>query len=171
MRKGFSLIETLVAVSILSLMLTGAVALMQQTLQISSKLKSDTTAVFLAQEGLELIRWQRDTNRMNGDSWMEDIHPGDPCGNANGCIADLDISDGELELDSCGGGGCPLLRFDPVTKIYNYTVGGNSVYRRTIRTFNVPGPQPEVRVRVTVNWTTKFGARSYVVEENLLDWQ
>ena len=164
--------ETLVAVLILSLLLSGSAALVHQALRVSSKLKNDTTALYLAQEGLELVRYQRDTNKLSGNPWLDGIHPGDPCGQANGCMANVDPETGVLTFSKCGGGGCLFLKFHADTKTYNYHPAGiDTIYKRTIVTDNVPGPEPEVRVRVIVVWDTSFGSRSYTVEENLLDWQ
>ncbi|TSC78817.1 MAG: Uncharacterized protein G01um101429_640 [Parcubacteria group bacterium Gr01-1014_29] len=171
MKKGFTLIETLVAILLLSLMLTGASALIQQALQASSKIKNDTTAVFLSQEAFELVRYQRDTNKLGGNPWMDGLQPGPPCGTANGCIARINSSTGAVTFSACGGGGCPFLMFDPTAKIYNYSGSQTTPYQRTIKIQSVGGPNPEVRVQVTMAWTTIFGSRSYVWEENLLDWQ
>lgn len=175
MKRGFTLIETLVAILLLSLMLTGASALVQQALQASSKIKNDTTALFLAQEALELVRYQRDTNRLGGVGWMNGLRPlvgfGPPCGTVNGCIADINPTTGIVAFSECPLGGCVFLMFDPAAKMYNYSGSQTTPYRRTIRIVDVGGLNPEVRVQVTVAWTTLFGSRSYVWEENLLDWQ
>ena len=174
-QSGFSLLETLVAVSILGLLLTGSAALVQQALKVSSKLKNDTTALYLAQEGLVLVRYQRDTNRLSDpdpDEWMDGIAGGSNCGSGNGCTADVNPLTGVLTLNNNCGGGCPVLKFHAPTKTYNYHPAGvDTDYRRTIWVNNIPGPEPEVRVRVMVQWATVFGSRSYTVEENLLNWQ
>lgn len=170
-QRGFTLMETLIAVLLLGVLMSGAAALAQQTLQIATKLKIDTAAIFLAQEGMELVRYQRDSNRLAGNGWMDGLLAGNFCGSANGCTAEFDITTGEVEFENNCGGGCPHLRLDPITKIYNYTTGPNTVYRRTIKIENVGGTVPEVKVIVSISWNSRFGSRTYSIEENLLDWQ
>lgn len=184
-QSGFSLLETLVAVSILGLLLTGSAALVQQALKVSSKLKNDTTALYLAQEGLELVRYQRDTNRLSNplpNAWINGITgSAQPCHNKP-CISQINPSTGALVFLACNPpcqapGGDSYLRFNTVSKLYAHQTGLNWVitpYRRLIEVECSDGPScgsDEIRVRVTVNWNTVFGARSYVVEENLFNWQ
>src|SRR4051812_46204680 len=64
-KKGFTLVETLVAVSILSLSIGAAFAAVQSGLQASSGAKDQVTAFYLAQEGMEYIKNVRDNNALN----------------------------------------------------------------------------------------------------------
>ncbi|MFH1509749.1 MAG: prepilin-type N-terminal cleavage/methylation domain-containing protein [Candidatus Nealsonbacteria bacterium] len=65
MKKGFTLIEVLFAIFILTVSAFGAFSLIQSTLISSSLNKSKLTAYYLSQEGIELVRNIRDGN------WLE----------------------------------------------------------------------------------------------------
>lgn len=171
--NGFSLIEMLVALAVLMAALTGATTLAQASLRTASIFKSDVTAAMLAQEGVELVRYQRDTNRINTAFWMAGLEPGAPCGTANGCIAQVATSNGSVVFTECPVAGCSRLRFDPNTNLYSYEAGSVNAYesnfRRTIRIIDIA--TDEVRVIVTVQWQNIFGSKSFSVEDNLRDWQ
>ena len=63
--KGFTLIEVVAAISILTIGALGAFALIQRILAFSKTSSYRLTATYLAQEGLETIRSIRDSN------WLE----------------------------------------------------------------------------------------------------
>ena len=65
MKKGFTLIEVLFCIFILTVSAFGAFSLIQSTLVSSSLNKSKLTAYYLSQEGIELVRNIRDGN------WLE----------------------------------------------------------------------------------------------------
>jgi prepilin-type N-terminal cleavage/methylation domain-containing protein len=59
---GFTLIETLIAILVLSVALTGPFVIAEQGLQASLISKDQNTAFYLAQDAIEYIRYARDTN-------------------------------------------------------------------------------------------------------------
>jgi len=63
-RGGFTLVETLVAISILSLAITGPMVIAQKGIGSSVYARDQVTAFYLAQEAVEYIRNVRDTNRI-----------------------------------------------------------------------------------------------------------
>jgi prepilin-type N-terminal cleavage/methylation domain-containing protein len=64
--KGFSILEVLVAISILVVGVSGAVALMSQTISVGNSVTQRLIAAHLAQEGLEVIQNIRHTNWIEG---------------------------------------------------------------------------------------------------------
>src|SRR6266404_2318694 len=60
--KGFTLIETLVAVLLLSIAIVGPMTIAQKGLQTALIAKDQSTAFNLAQDAVEFIRFARDTN-------------------------------------------------------------------------------------------------------------
>ncbi len=85
-KKAFTLIETLVAISILTIALTGPLAVIAQALKSSYFARDQITAYYLAQEAVEYIRNQRDINGLKGidastaEDWLSNIavDPTDP---------------------------------------------------------------------------------------------
>ena len=77
-RKGFTILEVIVALGIAMLGLLGVVSLVIQNMQVQVFNKYYLTASMLAQEGLELVRNIRDENWLNfGANWDDDIKTGD----------------------------------------------------------------------------------------------
>lgn len=59
-KKGFTLLETLVAIAVMTMAIGAAFSMAQKSLSSSFNAKNQTIAYFLASEGLELVRTVRD---------------------------------------------------------------------------------------------------------------
>lgn len=70
MNKGFSLLEVIIAISILGTGIAGAIALTTQTIQSGTFVQKQLIAAHLAQEGLEVIHNIRHTN------WIKEAEDG-----------------------------------------------------------------------------------------------
>lgn len=70
-KNGFTILEMTVAIFIMTVSMTGAFLLIDQTFSTASHNQNQLIASYLAQEGLELVRNKRDENWMNGDDWDE----------------------------------------------------------------------------------------------------
>ncbi len=68
-KKGFSLIEAITAVFIVSMALVSVLAVAQTTVRAQTINKYAIISSMLAQEGLELVRNVRDTNWRNSWNW------------------------------------------------------------------------------------------------------
>src|SRR5438046_1665614 len=87
---GFTIIETLVAIAILLLAIVGPLSIASTSLNSAYYAKDQVTAFYLAQEGIEYMRFLRDTNSLNNRfPWNLGIVDGsgfptctknDPCG-------------------------------------------------------------------------------------------
>ncbi len=64
-KKGFTLIETLVAITILLIAVVGPISLIGDALHKLYYAKDQMIAINLAQEGIEVVRQVRDTNMLN----------------------------------------------------------------------------------------------------------
>jgi prepilin-type N-terminal cleavage/methylation domain-containing protein len=105
-QKAFTLVETLVAISILTIALTGPLAIIAQALRSSYFSRDQITAYYLAQEAVEYIRNQRDFNGLQGvsapaaEDWLHgvatdsDLDPTDP----NASLVNLYEPTGESNL-------------------------------------------------------------------------
>lgn len=76
---AFSLIEMLAVIVIVAIGLVGTAQLVVQSLQAQTINRSTIVAYQLAQEGVELIRYVRDTNWLKGFAWDQGLAPGIYC--------------------------------------------------------------------------------------------
>ncbi|MFA6273001.1 MAG: prepilin-type N-terminal cleavage/methylation domain-containing protein [Candidatus Paceibacterota bacterium] len=175
-KKGFTLIETLVAIAILLLAVTAPLSLANKSLNSASLSKQQIIASFLAQEAMEYIRNVRDENvlKHNG-SWLHPDSGIQFCFNGK-CTVEPTGTSGTDKIKKCQetGGSCLPLRFDPSNGVYSYSDGGDteeSIYTRFAQMDEIENDE-EVAVLVTVSWQGTNGANYEVVaRENLTNWQ
>ncbi len=182
---GFTLVETLVAISILSLSIVATFTAVQNGLQTSNLAKDQITAFYLAQEAMEYIKNIRDQNALktivNGTTtnWLSGLAtPGDPCDMAAGktCTIDSPHIPPSLAVVSCDGGfgTCPVINQDSVSSLFGYNAGWTPTYfKREVQFASVPNTLPNVEVAVTIriSWTNHGRAQSFQVKESLFDRQ
>lgn len=177
--KGFSLVETLVAVSILSLTIAGTFTAVQKGLQSSSYAKDQVTAFYLAQDGMEFIKNVRDENALNSigggaNKWLTGLSDlaGDPCFFGKVCTVDSNVGVHNGGVVSCGGtfGTCPNLRQDSVTGLVGYNAGWTVMnFKREIQ-FQ-PINSDEVLVIIRMSWTSRGINKSFQITETLFNRQ
>lgn len=172
-QTGFSLVETLVAITILLIVVTGPLKISTNTAQSTSFSSEQVEAFLLAQEGLELAQKARDDLMLDyfasdaGNPWGDfiDVEAGDfeTCFEPTGCGLELDDDDsaGELKtpVDCANSFNKCRLYFNPngdkARYTYIKTSGGidneDTKYTRVIK-MSESGDQ--VRVISTVTWYT-----------------
>ena len=69
--RGFTIIELMATMIIVTIGVVGAYSVVQQILAITSSASQRLTAAYLAQEGIELVRNIRDTNWVEGSAWNQ----------------------------------------------------------------------------------------------------
>ena len=72
-QSSFTLIEVLIAVFLITVAIGGTFILMQRVVEYSAVSFSRLQAVYLAQEGIEQVRNQRDSNWLAGNPWNQGI--------------------------------------------------------------------------------------------------
>lgn len=178
--RAFTLIETLVAVTILSVAITAPMALTAKSLATAYYARDQITAFHLAQEAIEAVRHARDNNILtNVFGTPADLLEGIPSTTGSPFI--VDTRDDSTAL--CAPDGCPPLQSNG--ELYGYRPGcsmptvdcgesegwENSRFTRTVRAEFVTGTSDEVRISVEVAWTTgAFQTRSFTISENLYRW-
>ncbi len=181
---GFTLIESLVAISIFSLAAVTLMISLGQGLSDTGYVKKKMTAEYLAQEGIEYVRNMRDTYALytspssaGWNNFNSNLTDASACQGANGCFFNADnlnFNDNtqpiiDVPLTACSSSSCPngALLFNPNTGKYGFS-GSPSGFTRKI-TITQPGAN-ETKVFSTVSWTQGSGTRSVTFSENLFNW-
>ena len=150
---GFTLLEVIVAISILSLGVAGALTLIQKTVAFTSLTTSRVIAVHLLQEGIEIVRNIRDKSWLEGE-WGEGIQTGD---------READYKSKNLKLDYLG----RYLNIDN-DGFYSYSEGTPTKFKRKI---TISKPSSDViEVFVEIQWQEKGESYSLSGQENLYNW-
>lgn len=158
--KAFTLIETLVAISVLLVSLVGPLSIAAKALQSAYYARDEVTASYLAQEGIEYVRALRDQNYLNGQPWLTGIS--DCIGVA--CAVDFPNFTHTL----CTNGVCTPLLISPTTGLYNVQSGSASPYTRTLTLTQVS--PTEVKIDVTITWMSAAISRQIRLTEFISDW-
>lgn len=163
--SGFTIIESLVAIAILLVAISGAGSAIQTSLSSYIFSKDQIIAFYLAQEGFEQVRNIRDENALNGREWLTGLEA--EC--ASACMV-APVINSVATPCSGGAGNCPVLRQDSQTGFYGYDISWPAtIFRREITLERVNGN--EVSVVVTVDWSKGAVNRQFKARENILNWQ
>ena len=73
---GFTLIETIIAITVIGLVITATAQLTQSSLRLGRVTMNQFVAYHLAEEGLEITRNIRDTNWLQNKAWNEGMSEG-----------------------------------------------------------------------------------------------
>lgn len=165
-KEGFTLVETLVSISIFSVSLLGIMSVLASGISNTGYAKRKMTATYLAQEGIEYVRNMRDTYVLYNSNFLQFRNALNPCENSNCGINDtLDVNDNSF-IFLCGD--CKL--YIDSDGHYGKSGSTDSGFTRTIRMKKVGSGQDEVRILSTVSWTQGSGPFSITFSENLYNW-
>ncbi len=155
--KGFTLIETFVAITILLIAVLGPMSLFARAIRDGIYAKNQITAFYLAQEGLELAVNYKDSNVAAGFPWLSGLSGLPDCSRPDSCIIEFS-NDGRIRASSISDLEEAVLNQD-ANGIYSYDVGGTpSLFKRTIQIVpfqDVDGNQFEARILVSVVWNDR----------------
>ncbi|MBI1956915.1 MAG: prepilin-type N-terminal cleavage/methylation domain-containing protein [Candidatus Niyogibacteria bacterium] len=180
-RRGFSLLETIIAIAVLTLAMTAVFTLVSSGIRSISASADELTAYFLASEGLEYIRNIRDGNIISVPPHpaFDDAVFG-PCITSSGCFVDSRAAGGAGVIASCDPAlGCPPLRFNREGGFYNHDVvvtrtNEDSIFTRqiTMTCISPTIPCEEYRVLATMTWrhsTAQYDIRSFALRADLFN--
>lgn len=172
---GFTLIETLIAITILASAVAGTMTIAFQGLR-GAQLSSDQmVASYLAQEGIDFIRSKRDENylsRISSGMAVTDWDVGlDACKGGTGCTIDMTVPSNNPV--ACGSP-CSPLTINVTSGLYGQrTPDATWVASPFTRRVTMTSASQDVYsiVTVTVTWQTGPIARSLTLREVLTNWQ
>lgn len=170
--SGFTLIETFVAVTILTFAVVAPLSLANRSLTTARYARDQVVASNLAQDAVEFVRAKRDFNLIQiaktGSGVWNDGLP----------TSVQPAADRPFIVDSVSGlvqecnGPCEKMQFDGTTGLYTHAVGNPSLFTRTVTMRQSPTNDLEATVRVVVTWRSSVigGARSVIIEDELYGW-
>ncbi len=181
-KAGFTLVESLVAIGILSLSIAGTFTAVQNGLRSSIMAKNQITAFYLTQEAMEFIKNIRDENALRtisgtNTNWLALLSAGagDPCYFGKTCTIDSPLK----VATACSGGfgTCPKINQNTATTsasfgLMGYTVGAGwttTNFRREIQFQSVSAD--EVKVTISISWLAGVTTKSFQVTETLFNRQ
>ena len=165
--RAFTLMEVVIAVSIISLGLVGILSIVQRSLSLQPIIKNKIIAINLAQEGIEIVRNIRDSNWLSGNNWRlglgEDLEVG--LGKLVGCIN----YDSTAILAPCSD---YSLGVDDEGDFYTHNGEQETPLKRTMTISYEYDADDAVymSVKSEVIWEEKGRSHSETVEEFLYDW-
>lgn len=152
--KGFTLLEALVAISILMVAVVAPITIAQKGLSSAVYTKNQMIASYLAQDALEYIKNKRDENIKkfklnNAIGWLDGFAD---CLNSNRCRIDTKVSNGDGLIESASTGS-NILKKD-TDGFYGFD-GTPTNFSRIIKIDQTSAEDlanKEARVTATVTW-------------------
>jgi type II secretory pathway pseudopilin PulG len=156
---GFTLIEALVALTLLTVGLIPAFLQASNAVALSASIRNTLIAAHVAQEGIEITRSIRDSNWFAGRPFSAGL---DSCD--SGCRVQWDVQ----EVLPISGRGQQPLRQAKEAGLLQYDSGDETLFSRTM--VITPVGAGELQVSSQVNWRERSGNKSFVIEYHLYDW-
>lgn len=192
-QKALTLVESLVAISILVISVFGPMTIVSQAIRTAYLTRDQMTAYYLAQEAIEHVRNVRDTNSLvqtDAAQWLIGLDPNGLLINEQDAVTpskyqmELVANTGNgqrgYSLVRCVGGAsvCSKLNINTTTREYGAsTVGAGvvqSIYTREIAFYKVPADatgKHEVLVEVTMKWSQGLSNYQFKVRDYLKNWK
>ena len=175
--KAFTLIETLIAITLTTVVITAVTGLILSTLMANTRNMRTLQATFLAQEGLEAVRFMRDSNWLQNYSW-------DSASFLWGQDFHVDATNPELtlylvpELCSTDSGQGPCFSLSTFEEDGVVTLEDTAEFGRSLTFTALPDEtdpsqmqDDKMQVMCTVTWDERGNERSVSLSTYLSNWQ
>jgi Tfp pilus assembly protein PilV len=172
-KRGFTVVETLVAIFVLLIVTTGPLSFVQSGLRSSFMARDQIVAFYLAQDALEMIKNKLDNTYFevigtSGDytEWLNGLDDCKPSAVDNTAICTFDTTNASFAPNTCSGE-CPL--YQTIEKEYVISSTGNTPTKYTRDVYvTLIEEDREIQVTVHVKWdSTFFGTKEIFIQENL----
>jgi prepilin-type N-terminal cleavage/methylation domain-containing protein len=178
-KRGFTILESIVAIAILSLSISGAFSAVTQSLSQATIAKDEVKAFYLAQEATEILRsrvYSNQLDKMAGgvSNWLSGVPGVDTCELNKICQTDVV----NMDIVKCSEGStwgsdtCSYLKQDQNNFLYNQDPesGNNKItnFKREIMLESVTND--EIFVIVRVSWKKGVIEREFKVKALLFNW-
>jgi prepilin-type N-terminal cleavage/methylation domain-containing protein len=176
--RGFSLVETLVAVLLLVVAIAGPLTVASRAFNAALVAKNQVVAFYLAQDVMEHVRFVRDSSCLVAGTaapcpaatWLSGL---------SSCATSCRIDTVANTITACTqGSACDELYYDTTSKNFTHTGPASATNPKTLfrRVVSVTSPvganASEALVTVTVYWREGISPQhSVVLKENLFNWQ
>jgi prepilin-type N-terminal cleavage/methylation domain-containing protein len=178
LNSGFTLLEVIIAIFVISVGVGGVAAVVPRLLSASTVNQNRLIAAYLAQEGIEIVRNVRDTN------WLENQYGGTPvpwdegltnCPAPTGCELDFYCTNVQKPIPTDPAGhNCfktynagDFLYLDPAGS-YNYLqLGTQTKFSRKV---TIDEGSNILTITATVYWTDKGKSYNFPAQEKLYTW-
>jgi len=159
MKKGFTLLEVILAIFVLTIAVSGAFALISQTFIAANLAQSKLIASYLAQEGIEITKNMRDANWLSQRTdpdvlWNDGLDEGSWQVDCKGKKLDFGAYGNFLNIDSEG--------------LYSYSAEIQTPFKRKISITNID--ESNIKVVVEVSWQERNRDYSVKALEKLSNW-
>ncbi|MEK7452622.1 MAG: prepilin-type N-terminal cleavage/methylation domain-containing protein [Patescibacteria group bacterium] len=166
--RGFTIVESLVAITILTVGVSASIGAIMSSIQLVSKTENRTIAVGLAQEGVEIVRNMRDLNWIDGNTpWdlglTDDILISG--GFKTGCVEFDSVS---FDVNCVVGTSYTMKLIDNAGNLYygHDQLSPATIFSRTITLTRISADEIVVRSLVACGVNCNIS-----VEEHLFNWQ
>lgn len=159
--KGFTIIETLTAISVILIGIVGIYSIVPHSLLWEQINIDRFIALQLAREGLELVRNLRDTNWIQKKTWNEGLTNEGLTYCSSPTLCEIDYDDSNLSSST-----------DRFLKIntkgfYQYEDGKETKFKRKIEITKCKTDTECLKIKTIVKWTDK----EISLEEHLYNWK
>lgn len=175
LQSGFTLVEVVVAVGVISIGIAGALISLAQSSAQATNLRNRTIASQLAGEGIELVRNIRDTNWLAGRGWRDGL--------ADTAAGVIDYNDAALAENTNNASWCLNYSAGFYTHFASPPYNCNTSFKRhleiTTVTDNfspqlVPPANPPVEyieIKSAVEWQERTQTKNITIVDELYDWK